>query len=150
LHLATLDVREHAKAHHDALAQLFDRLGETAKPYAELDRPERIVLLARELTGRRPLTPQPPELDEAGSRTFGAFVAIGDLLDRFGPKVVQSYIVSMTTGVDDVLAAVLLAREAGLVDLTGGQARVGFVPLLETPEELGQAGQILNDLLSVE
>ncbi|MGQ0464109.1 MAG: phosphoenolpyruvate carboxylase [Sporichthyaceae bacterium] len=150
LHLATLDVREHAKAHHDALGQLFDRLGETDKPYAELDRPERIVLLARELTGRRPLTPQPPPLDEAGLRTFGAFLAIGDLLDRFGPKVVQSYIVSMTQGVDDLLAAVLLAREAGLVDLAGGAARIGFVPLLETPEELGQAGQILDDLLSIE
>ncbi|MGQ0844882.1 MAG: phosphoenolpyruvate carboxylase [Sporichthyaceae bacterium] len=150
LHLATLDVREHAAAHHHVLGQLVDRLGEAPKPYSELDRPERTTLLARELTGRRPLTAQPPPLDEAGLRTFGAFEAIGDLLDRFGPKVVQSYIVSMTTGVDDVLAAVVLAREAGLVDLAAGRARVGFVPLLETPEELAAAGQILEDLLTVE
>ncbi len=150
LHLATLDVREHAAAHHAALAQLFDRLGEGRKPYLELDRPERIALLVKELTGRRPLTTQPPSLDEPGTRTFGAFVAIGDLLDRFGAKVVQSYIISMTTGVDDVLAAVLLAREARLVDLAAGQARVGFVPLLETPEELAAAGQILDDLLNTE
>jgi phosphoenolpyruvate carboxylase len=149
LHLATPDVREHADAHHVALGQLFDRLGELPTPYAELSRAERTALLAAELAGRRPLAGHPTPLDDAGRRTYGAFLAIGDLLDLFGPKVVQSYIVSMTTGIDDVLAAVLLGREAGLVDLTGDQARIGFVPLFERPEELANAGELLDELLSI-
>ncbi len=149
LHLATLDVREHAAAHHAALAQLVDRLGEAPRPYLELSRADRTALLVAELTGRRPLAPTPPPLDEDGWRTYEAFVAIGDLLRRFGPAVVQSYIVSMTTGVDDVLAAVVLAREAGLIDLTEGHVRIGFVPLLETPTELTAAAQILDELLQI-
>jgi phosphoenolpyruvate carboxylase len=149
LGLATLDVREHATAHHEAVAQLVDRLGEAPLPYLELSRAQRIALLTAELTGRRPLAPSPPPLAGTARRTFEAFTAIADLLDRFGPKVVQSYIVSMTTGVDDVLAAVVLAREAGLVDLTGGQARIGFVPLLETPAELAAAASILDGLLRI-
>jgi len=149
LHLATLDVREHADAHHQALGQLIDRLGELPAPYAELSRSQRTEVLAAELNGRRPLAAQPPPLDEPGARTLGAFLAIGDLLELFGPKVVQSYIVSMTTGVDDLLAAVLLAREAGLVDLTGDQVRIGFVPLLERPTELANAGPLLDELLSI-
>ncbi|WP_446218364.1 phosphoenolpyruvate carboxylase [Micromonospora sp. IBHARD004] len=148
LHLATMDVREHAEAHHAVLAQLYAAVGEVSD-YPSLTRLERTKLLADELAGRRPLSTLDTPLTEAAQKTFDVFGAIREAQDRFGSEVIESYIISMTLGVDDVLAAVVLAREAGLVDVHSGRARIGIVPLLETPAELNAGGELLDELLSL-
>jgi phosphoenolpyruvate carboxylase len=148
LTLATLDVREHAAKHHHAVGQLLDRVGELGTPYAELDRTTRAKVLSEELASRRPLAGNPLPLDVEGTVTAETFGAIRWALDELGPRSVESYIVSMTRDAGDVLAAVVLAREAGLVDLSSGVARIGFVPLLETVDELEQADTILESLFA--
>ncbi|MEU7134744.1 phosphoenolpyruvate carboxylase [Streptomyces sp. NPDC046261] len=148
LHLATMDVREHADAHHNALGQLFDRLGEESWRYADMPRDYRRKLLAKELRSRRPLAPSPAPLDAAGAKTLGVFHTIHEALERFGPEIVESYIISMCQGADDVFAAAVLAREAGLIDLHAGWAKIGIVPLLETTDELKEADRILDEMLA--
>ncbi|MCW3838744.1 phosphoenolpyruvate carboxylase [Micromonospora yasonensis] len=148
LHLATMDVREHAEKHHEVLAQLYAAVGEVSD-YPSLTRLERTKLLADELAGRRPLSTQDTPLTESAQKTFDVFGAIREAQDRFGTEVIESYIISMTLGVDDVLAAVVLAREAGLIDVHSGRARIGLVPLLETPAELNAGGELLDELLSL-
>jgi phosphoenolpyruvate carboxylase len=138
---ATMDIREHASAHHHALAQLLE-----VPHYIDLTPEERLDLLAKELD--HPYYYLADGLDAQGKKTLDTFKAIGDLIDRFGPESIQTYIVSMTKNGDDLLAAVVLAKEAGLVNISKGKALIGFAPLLETVAELRSADVILESLLS--
>src|SRR5690606_31334968 len=146
-HLATMDVREHASRHRHALTELYRRVG---VEYEALSTVERTDLLSAELENLRPLSSPTTRLDEEAARTLDTFRVIREAQDRYGTAVIESYVISMTESPDDVLAAVVLAREGGLVDLAQGIARLGFVPLVETISDLRNAGEMLASLLSID
>ena len=131
---ATMDIREHSEVHHRLLSQLFSDLT-----------PE--LITSKLLSDEQPGT---SDLDEPSDRCYKTFLGINELVDRFGPEVIESYIISMTKSADDVIAAVLIAKIAGLISLKPKNefAKIGFVPLLETVTELRSADKILEDLLS--
>ena len=143
-HFATLDIREHSDRHHEALATLF---AANDLDYVGTSDADRADLLAAELASRRPLAP-PSTPDDAGA--LALFRTLRTLMDRDGDAVIESYIISMTRGVEDVLAPVVLAREVGLVDLAHDTARLGFVPLFETIGDLRSIGSTLRALFAVE
>ena len=138
---ATMDIREHSDAHHNVLKQITGVDGYLAKSHDE-----KFELLTKVLA--ESTTFDTSVLDASGKKTLDTFVAINDLIDRFGPEAIETYIVSMTKGADDLVAAVVIAQHAGLVSLSEKKAIVGFAPLLETVAELRAAGEILEKLLS--
>ena len=149
LPLATLDIREHSEKFQGAISQLIARLNRSSpREYLDLCSSARFDLLAAELQSQRPLAPTPPPLDETGMTTFNTLVVARDIVIEFGNRALESIIISMTKGADDVLAAVVLGREAGLINTDNGESLVGFVPLLETVAELHAAGEIVDALLS--
>jgi len=137
---ATMDIREHAKAHHVVLAQIL------GNGYEALSPTQRLEVLSKELGSFERHSIK--SLTASPQKTFDTFLAISDLIERFGPEVIDTYIVSMTKGPDDLLAAVVIAKEAGLIDLQSKKAMIGFAPLLETVAELRAADVILNALLN--
>jgi phosphoenolpyruvate carboxylase len=138
---ATMDVREHSDAHHHVLNQITGVDGYLSKSHNE-----KFEVLTKVLADST--TFNTSSLDALGKKTLDTFVAINDLIDRFGPEAIETYIVSMTKGADDLVAAVVIAQHAGLVSLKEKKARIGFAPLLETVAELRAAGEILEKLLS--
>ena len=92
------------------------------------------------------LEANPDSVDAQAQNTIDTFKTINDLIIKFGPEVIETYIISMTKTHTDVLAAVEIATYTGLV--VGGHSKVGFAPLLETVAELRAADTILDLLLS--
>jgi phosphoenolpyruvate carboxylase len=137
---ATLDVREHSDAHHHTLAFAY------GDDYKSKNHQERFAILSNELASSKKLDFK--KCDERAQKTLDTFRAVFDIVKRFGPESIETYIVSMTKGSDDLLAAVVLAKQANLVDLSANSAVIGFAPLLETVAELRAAGEILEALLS--
>src|SRR5690606_12264449 len=113
-----------------AVGEMLDAVGGLYKPYADTSRGERLAILSAELASPRPLlTPSAPRV-----RTLAVFDEIRTAVATYGPEVIETYIISMTQGPDDILAAAVLAREAGLLDMHGAAeghdafSHIGFAP----------------------
>jgi phosphoenolpyruvate carboxylase len=138
LNHASMDVREHSGAHERVISKIFPE-------YSKLSAREKCGFLSNELI--KPSSSH-GNLDETDAKTLRTFSAIKESQDNFDPSVIETYIISMTRGPEDVLAAAYLAKEAGLIDLSAGIARIDIAPLLETVTELRSADTILTELLS--
>ena len=138
-----LDVRDHAAVHQAALDDLAGSVG-----LPPLDG----AAIRRELLGRRPLSS--PRIPVGGDtrRVLDTLRAIRTIQDEVGPEAASTYVVSMTTGPNDLLRVLLLAREVGLVDLAADPpvSRIDVVPLFETLADLEHAPDIMRSLLDDE
>jgi phosphoenolpyruvate carboxylase len=137
------DVRDHADVHLAAVTELAAHVG-----IPSLDG----SALRKELLGRRPLIASHLAVGENTQRVIDTFKAIRTLQDETGEAAVATYIVSMTTCPEDLLRVLLLAREAGLVDLAADPpfSRLDVVPLFETLNDLEQAPAVMESLLQDE
>jgi phosphoenolpyruvate carboxylase len=142
-HIATLDVREDARRHRPVLAELLASKGAG---------PDALGVQAGSALSAELASPRAEEavssLSDASEAVIDVFRAIGEAHTRYGTNVIESYVISMTETSADVLGAAVLAREAGLVDLGEQRADIGFVPLVETIDDLRNSGGLLDEALS--
>lgn len=134
-----MDLREDASAIHQAVIDIAAAVGLADPTRAELH---------AELLGRRPLTGPTVPLSERASKVLGVFHAARAVQDELGDPAVGTYVASMTRSADDLLRILLLAREAGLVDLAADPpvSRLDVVPLFETLADLEAAPAVLDAL----
>lgn len=133
-HLAALDLRVDSGDLHEAVAEL---IGDPEWPERNhKDRTQRICSLLRDASFEAQASEHP---------VFELLAAARRARERFGPGSVQTLIVSMSRNADDVLAAWLVARSAGIDD--GG---FDFVPLFETVDDLDAAEGVMRGLLELD
>ena len=148
LHLATLDVRQHSERHSAALAEIFAGAGVCADYLAQSEE-ARVALLARALGDPRPLIPRWAAFSPAVREVIATFHAVAAVTEELSPEAIHAVIVSMTRGASDMLATLLLAREAGLYRPEAAASSVDVVPLFETLADLAAAPSVLEACLGV-
>lgn len=162
LHTATLDIRQHRDRHTNAVAEMFKRAGVCAD-YGALNEAQRAQLLSEELVNPRPLVPfalagdtwpgTPDNADNAYSdetiETIQTFRVVSAILSQLSPEAIETYIISAAATASDVLAVLLLAKEAHLYS-PGRYSRLNIAPLFETGEDLNRAGSVFEGLLALD
>ena len=147
--LAHLDMRQESSRHCDALEEIAQYLQILPKRYNELSESERALWLATELQTRRPLIPAELPFSEKTCETIETFRTLRQLQQEFDPQICQTYIISMSHDVSDILEVLLLAKEAGLYDPATGISSIQVVPLFETVEDLKRAPEVMRSLFEL-
>jgi phosphoenolpyruvate carboxylase len=148
-HFARLDIRENAKRHRAALEEVLSVLG-VHEAYGSLPSAERVHLLAREIAERRPLIPADLSgFSDETREVVETFRTLHELLTGDHKGAIQSYVVSNTTGPEDLLEVLLLMKESRLSRAGGEDAMLRVVPLFEAGETLEGAADTMRALLEL-
>lgn len=147
--LAHLDVRQESTRHSDTINEIADYLQLLSKPYNELTEYERTLWLTTELQTRRPLIPTELNFSDKTREAVETFRMVRRLQQEFGTDICNTYVISMSHEVSDLLEVLLLAKEAGLYDPATGTSALHVVPLFETVEDLLKAPSVLKHLFEL-
>jgi len=136
LHLQTLDIRQHARVHAAAVAEIAGCVETGSQPSAS------------ELRLPSALSPQTAEVLET-------FRAIAELKRKYPAESIRQYVISGATSAEDVLHVLWLARLGGVrVEAEDGglgkDPGLQPVPLFESIEDLENAPAIMRRLWSSE
>ncbi|HXP15192.1 MAG TPA: phosphoenolpyruvate carboxylase, partial [Actinomycetes bacterium] len=129
-HLASLEVRQHAAVHAQALAELAPGAAGDA---TALDR------LATE--GWEPRASGGP----LAAEVLETLRVMAELQARYGPEACRRYVVSFSRGAADLAAVRALARLA----VPDGSLELDVVPLFESRADLERACEVLDEYLAL-
>ncbi|MFO8026054.1 MAG: phosphoenolpyruvate carboxylase [Opitutales bacterium] len=149
-HLAALDIRQNSAFHDKAIEQLLEASRARETDFGSWSEEKRLAFINQELESTRPFTALKAQLGPEAQAVVECYRVIAKHTRKFGTNCIGSFIVSMTRSLSDLLAVYLLAREAGLTEMTGDGmfAEIPVVPLLETIEDLENGTEILRDFLA--
>jgi len=149
-HLATLDVRQNSEFHDKAIGQLLATAGVAdGADYINWPEERRMEFLDSELSSTRPFLHDDLRVGVEADAVLDCYRVLVRHRREWGSAGVGSLIVSMTRQPSDLLGVYLLAREAGLMELTpeGLVCPLPVVPLFETMDDLDRSPGILGVFL---
>ncbi len=145
-HLATVDLRQSSDKHEAVVADLLAK-ARIEPAYAALAEEDKQALLLRLLDDARPLRVPDAEYTPLTKSELAIFAGARTARARYGTPAIRHYIISHTETVSDLLEALLLQKEVGLLRGTLSDNATNdliVVPLFETIEDLRNAAPIMR------
>ena len=138
-HLASLDVRQHAGYHRESMAELLQATA-GIENYSDQTEDEMVETLTKQLANDQLLSTT--GVSEQASGVVALFELIRTAQAAGGSRAMDTYIISMTENVSNLLEVLLLAKNAGLMGC------IDIVPLFETVDDLLGASETMKKLFS--
>ncbi|VTY39728.1 Phosphoenolpyruvate carboxylase [Xylophilus ampelinus] len=145
-HLATVDLRQSSDKHEAVVADLL-KIARIEPDYAALPEDAKQILLVKLLEDARPLRVPDGAYQPLTVSELAIFSQARTAHARYGRAAIRHYIISHTETVSDLLEALLLQKEVGLMRGTLNEDAVCdliVVPLFETIEDLRNAAPIVK------
>ncbi len=153
-HLAGLEARQHSGKHASALTEIFRRF-DICPDFMALSEEEKYALLEIECANPRPLLPHKLDFSPETNEIIETFRVMYRMQQEVSREVCENYVISFTHQSSDVLAVLLLAKEAGLVRLQGSgngeteleiESDLHIVPLFESIDDLQRSPELMRQL----
>ncbi|MDZ4361153.1 MAG: phosphoenolpyruvate carboxylase, partial [Variovorax sp.] len=145
-HLATIDLRQSSDKHEEVVAELL-ATARIEADYSGLDEMAKRAVLLRQLNDARPLRVPGTAYSAHTLGELAIFDNARSGRERFGAQAIRHAIISHTETVSDLLEALLLQKEVGLLRGamdSNATCDLIVVPLFETIEDLRNAAPIVR------
>ena len=138
INLTKLDIRQESARHQKLLKNLCIHLG--LGNYQNWSEDKKIEFLSKESQSKRPLIPNDIKLDKDDEEVWSTFKMIAKL----PRECLGAYVVSMASNVSDILAVMVLQKEAGV------KSCLRVVPLFETLYDLNTSHKVIEKLYTID
>ena len=148
-HLATVDLRQNSDVHEQVIAELL-AAARIVGDYRTLDEEQKQSALLTVLKDPRPLRVPGVVYSPTTASELMILDTARELRKAYGKRAIRQYIISHTETVSDILEALVLQKEGGLMHGVlgdpGAHAELIVVPLFETIADLRRAEHIMRGL----
>ncbi|MRI58184.1 MAG: phosphoenolpyruvate carboxylase [Epsilonproteobacteria bacterium] len=148
-HLLKMDFREHKSKIKNALFEILSLMGLSDTSIAQMPSAKQIQTIVKALA--KPPVNLSQFLDGTSEETaqiLEAFIKIRWAKEKINKRIIDSFILSMTTDASDLLAVLWFAKQARLW-IPGKEAHISITPLFETIEDLKNAASIIRTLYQI-
>jgi phosphoenolpyruvate carboxylase len=150
-HLGTVDLRQNSAQHEEVVAELL-AAARIEPDYRSLGEAGKRAVLLRMLSDTRPLRVPGAGYSEHTLKELAILDTAARMLHRFGRQAIRHYIISHTEAVSDLLEAMVLQKEAGLLRGRVDEHAIAdliIVPLFETISDLRNAAPVMREFFGI-